>query len=465
MEQAVYSQVYKYIIRAECQQPLHVGSAMGSQYDAEVLTHPIDDRPFIQATSLAGVFRDYYTQVCGKDSAQELFGKAVGDENESSKSKIQFTDGIFDKDTIQIELRSRIKINNETGTVQNNVTKESEKNSGQKFEMEYIGAGAKLEFTVYLYDVRKEFEKQFYECLAGIQSGNIQVGGQKSNGCGCLKLNQVLYKKFNLKKDTDRNQWFDEDDLKNDEYEMLDLKKDLPKPEKKDAYDIHVSAKTDGELLIKAMAVLSEDSEADTPDAKNMQNAEKEYIIPATSLKGALRNRMELIASYKNIDKKIIDQIFGKASSDVEEGNVGNICFYDTVVGKKEENDANKLRIRIHIDKFTGGVMNGALFSEQCVAGDVEFHIRILDREKQEQTAKQTCALVALALRDMANGQVTLGSGYSIGRGFFDVQKIKITDRNSKTCSIDFKQKSIQDQNEILSSCLAELKAEEEINV
>lgn len=50
-----YQKIIKYLVTAVCAQPLHIGSASGEK--EEVLVHPTDDRPFIQASSLAGVLR------------------------------------------------------------------------------------------------------------------------------------------------------------------------------------------------------------------------------------------------------------------------------------------------------------------------------------------------------------------------------------------------------------------------
>ena len=56
-----YDKIIKYEAVAVCTQPLHIGSAVGDK--EEVLIHPVDDIPFIQATSIAGVFRNYYEKI------------------------------------------------------------------------------------------------------------------------------------------------------------------------------------------------------------------------------------------------------------------------------------------------------------------------------------------------------------------------------------------------------------------
>ena len=97
-----YDKILKYSVTAKCTEPLHIGSASGAK--EEVLVHPVDDIPFIQATSIAGVFRGYYEQTYGEEKAAELFGHRRFKEKTSNKntekdseheSKIRFTDGKF----------------------------------------------------------------------------------------------------------------------------------------------------------------------------------------------------------------------------------------------------------------------------------------------------------------------------------------------------------------------------------
>ncbi len=80
------------------------------------------------------------------------------------------------------------------------------------------------------------------------------------------------------------------------------------------------------------------------------------------------------------------------------------------------------LSYRIHIDKFTGGVFSKGLFKEKNAAGDMKLKMDIQDRNHPEATL----ALLTLALRDLAVHTMSLGSGYSIGKGMVDVKKIEI---------------------------------------
>ena len=66
---ATYDLIDKYIVRARLLTPLHVGSA--DKGTGEVLVHPVTDMPFIQASGIAGVFRECYRDLFD-DPASEL---------------------------------------------------------------------------------------------------------------------------------------------------------------------------------------------------------------------------------------------------------------------------------------------------------------------------------------------------------------------------------------------------------
>lgn len=448
-----YQKIVKYLVSAACAQPLHIGSASGNK--EEVLVHPVDGMPFIQASSISGVLRQYYAQVYGEVQAEKLFGARrfeTGTNALEGASKVRFSDGRFRSENLILELRPRVKINPETGTCDASTKKGTSRQSGHKFNMEYIGAGAEFEFSIYLYD--DSFEDELEKVLSAIHQGDVQFGGQKSNGCGFMKLISLKRKIFDMTQRDDRIKWSEEDALTDQEYE--DIYSGIQETVKKTtAYEVIVTGSTEGELLVRSIAV--QDWGKGAPDSTNIRNAAKEYIVPGSSFKGAVRNQMEKIASY--IDSgDIIEEAFGKTGNSPNEGKAGNIVFYDTVVGNKADNDMAKIKNRIHIDKFTGGVMHGSLFNEKNVSGKVEFHIGINNRNNPDST----CGLLLLALRDMAAGVMSVGGGYSVGKGIIDVEQIVIHDFiHGNKAEIEWKSGTITDESEIVSRCIKKVQSKE----
>lgn len=438
-----YDTIVKYQVHATCTQPLHIGSAEGDQ--AEVLVHPVDEIPFIQATSISGVFREYYTGINGKEEAELLFGRQKSSEEETDwGSRIRFSDGNFVANQVKIELRPRVKVNSVTGTCDSSKVEGSGQQSGQKFDMKYIGAGAKLKFSVYLYGA--EGQEKLEDVFAALHHQQLQLGGQKSNGCGYLQIDKLLCKEFDMKKKEDRVLWMQEEELEEKNYtDRLALI--LSQKKQRNAYEILIAGKTEGELLIKSIAVTEYGKGA--PDCMNIQNAKKDYIIPGSSFKGCIRSQMEKIAGYLD-DSEIIYDSFGINEKKGQKGKAGNMRFFDTIVGNQEDNDKNALSHRIHIDKFTGGVMHGGLFNEKNIFGDVNMRVDILKNNNPEKT----CGLLLMALRDLAVGMVSLGGGYNVGKGFIQVEDVKITAQDGSVATISFAKNEIQDEKGIIKKCL-----------
>lgn len=449
-----YNKITKYIVTAVCTEPLHIGSAMGEK--EAVLVHPVDNLPFIQATSIAGVFRKYCKEVYQEKTADDLFGSENLKENDNASdygSKVKFGDGIFRKENVKLELRPRVKLDPVSGSSDSMKLKGQEKSSGQKFETEYIGAGAEFSFPVYLYG--EEYQNELENIFAGFQNQTLVLGGQKSNGCGYIRIEKLLCKEFDLTKPEDRKLWSSEEELQEKEYENKTSQLKSMGVERR-AYEIIVDGETEGELLVKSIAVAGHGSDA--PDAMNIQNANKDYIVPGSSFKGAIRNQMEKIAQYLG-QEDIIENTFGKKKSENENGKIGNIGFFDTVVGERAVNDMAEIAHRIHIDKFTGGVRHGGLFSQKNVSGKVCFKIIIQDTNEPDRT----CGLLLLALRDLAIHTMSVGGGYNIGKGMIAVNKIEILScKEMKKAVLNFKEKDantkIKDEHGLVEQCIQSIK-------
>lgn len=460
-----FQKITKYLVTAVCTQPLHIGSALGDK--EEVLVHPVDDVPFIQASSIAGVFRGYYAQEqrCGGKQADELFGARrleSGEDAEEYGSQVCFSDGRFSAKKPVLELRPRVRIDPVSGTCGKSVIKGTEKEAGHKFQMEYIGAGAEFEFSIYLYDEGKQ--EDIEGILAAIHQEQVQFGGQKSNGCGYIGLTGIRKKVFDMTSAVDRRLWAAEDGLADGEYtEILDQVRGKSVENLTNAYEIRVKGCTEGTLLVKSLAV--PDCGEDAPDCENIRNAGKDYIVPGSSVKGAVRSQMERIADYLG-RQEIIPDTYGYRGASQDDSRAGNIVFHDTVVGSREENDLAKLSHRIHIDKFTGGVMDGGMFHEKNISGELEFHISIKNRNHPDRT----CGLLLMALRDMAVGMMNIGSGYNVGKGIIDIRSITVEDRQDgqkaeiiwKKSGDGQKQGKTEDGKGILSKCIKAVRREEE---
>ena len=453
---AYYDQIDKYIIRAALRQPLHIGSSGNDS--GEILIHPISGKPFVQASGLAGVFRSCYEEFYqDQEHAMELFG-----DGDKTAGRIRFTDGIImsEGSETKVELRPRIRINPVTGTSAATKGKGADELAGQKFEMEYLGAGNKLEFCVYLYSSRNSEEsgrdlQRVEHVLAQIHSGQLQIGGQKSNGCGSMEILSLKHHTFNMCEDTGRKEWAHEDDESKVSYtECVErLNKILSVDDHfARAYSLTLEAETEGSILVKSIALSDSDidkagrKEEREPDYVNMRNAMMQFIVPGSSIKGALRAQYERIAQYlenntKGYDRvRAIEDAFGRTGKSKDTGSAGNVRVFDTVIGPIYGHETEQISNRIRIDRFTGGVMNTGLFKERAVHGKTKIEVAVMGERGMEDTGKadRSCGMLILTIRDLALGMFNLGSGYSIGRGFLRADKLTIRRGNASTAVIKF---------------------------
>lgn len=435
---------YKFII--QCKEPLHIGSAVGDK--SEVLVHPISKVPFIQASSITGALRDCYLKCYGSVDTDELFGARKLRENSNAaeySGHVRIEDGIFKKN-VKMELRPHVKINRQTGSVT------SESGSGQKFDMEYIGAGAECEVEAYVYwrKEQKDYSKEFEQLLSKMKAGEISLGAKKSSGAGDIEIIELKKRVYDLTKEEDRSKWIQgisDDDLA----DYLD--KIADDGQGTDKYIINVSGSTEGAIQIKGISVNGVGKDA--PDSRNMKNIMGNYIVPGSSLKGAVRSQTEKIAAYIGCET-LIPEMFGSGGDKSKNGKKGNLRFYDTVIGDRESIDKMPMRNRIHIDKFTGGVISTGLFKESNAAGDLNIRITIGNYNNPEASL----GLIVYALRDLAIGTMSLGNGYSTGKGIINVDTIDICSvGDGKKACIDIKNSCVNDEDMLIANALKAVKS------
>lgn len=448
-----YNYIIKYQAKVCLMGPLHIGGAL--EGEESVLSHPVTGQPFVQASSIAGVFRAYAVHNCEESFVESFFGNSLEEKN---ASRTRFSDGEFEE--VSIELRPHVMIDRQTGTVA------SSKNSGQKFEMEYIGIGSVFVFICYLFLQREscpaqgenqieEQRKAFESIFSAMRRGELIFGAKKSNGAGRVQLVELNKKEFDCLTSEGLEDWLKENQDTTDA-KLIPLEQ-LPEGHSTHiAYHVKVTGKTECAIQIKGIDASG--FGIGVPNSENIRNAKGDYIIPGSSLKGAFRSQMEKIAGYLK-KEDVIQAAFGTAADDDEnqEGKKGNLFFTDTkIIADSGENRQMPGRYRIHIDKFTGGVFDKGLFYEKNAAGNLEISVEI---EKDEASDK-VLALFVMALRDLAIQTMNLGNGYASGKGFVKDVCITIQSWDNKSAGISFAEKPpvLKDNDKLLQNAFKKLK-------
>ncbi len=172
-------------------------------------------------------------------------------------------------------------------------------------------------------------------------------------------------------------------------------------------------------------------------DAKaNFDVERRMLVIPASGLKGAISHRvlyhyhrLECMASEDSESWAMDDEqtrwervveLFGdlKANVDDEESGRAGILTFEDVYLDFVQKDIGVMQHN-SIDRFTGGTIDGALFSEELI-WKTSFTLRIhVDLIRGESISSQSREALHLALKDLAEGRLSLGAASSRGHGYF----------------------------------------------
>ena len=376
-----YTYAVRYEVEAVCRTPLRTGAVDG---DPQMILQSRDGTALIQGASLAGALREWL-EIGDAGMAETLFG------SQKQAGRLLLSDGVFDR-TAERYTRPRLRINGVTGTA----------DTGAKFDMAQLGSGSTFRFSMTWLglDAREEEWKAVGQMLAALHGGAIRLGAQKSNGFGRVEL-RAWKRVFHLTDPTDRTAWLE------GRYQGEPFA--LPALTRVRNVTFVVTGQADS-LLVKAGAPLKDGDTQYTPNLTEGGRA----VLPGSSIKGAVRARVEMIARLLGLPDEKAEELFGRMSADGDDGKPGRVYFED---GRLSGEKAQRIS-RIRLNRLTGGVIRGGLFSEEPLACGVELRISA----PNDPTA---CALLLYALRDLGLGFYNLGSGGSIGRGCISVREIR----------------------------------------
>lgn len=158
------------------------------------------------------------------------------------------------------------------------------------------------------------------------------------------------------------------------------------------------------------------------------------YLVPATSIKGAIAHRVAFHYNrkkkrfaddktmtvndrnqYLGKNNKAVKLLFGSEGDEKGKGKLrGNVILSDLFINNVSE----KLLNHVAIDRFTGGAIKGALFSEKTVyGGGNELKIKIL--VKMKDMDDDVVIAFEQTLDDICKGMLPLGGGINRGHGIF----------------------------------------------
>ena len=253
--------------------------------------------------------------------------------------------------------------------------------------------------------------------LAGIGRGDCRVGARSHRGFGRLAIDKARFRKFDFAEDKGRQfrEWLDLDFHEPTAFtDCINEYDSILKHESDPFHRLAVPLKIEGTLMIRSYSVSFGDRQ--TPDYAQLQT-EKTAVIPGSTWMGALRGRIaSLVASMAEISwdeaQEKISPFFGTWKEDADKGLLASpVWVEESIVAGGHALPTT----RTSIDRFTGGVMSGRLYTEALwVGGDTEL---CLCWPKSDKNSDSICGLLLWAIADLIHGLLAVGGETAVGRG------------------------------------------------
>jgi len=432
---------HRYIARFKvgADTPLFIGSGEASLMKDALVQKDVNGFPMIAGTSLAGVLRHAFG-----NETDVLFGTSGSEKNgEASKLKVssafmilednRISEGILENASSKLSdrfnnlpSRQHVRISDRGVAVKNGL-----------FDNEVVYKGTQFIFEL---EVRGTLEDEgnWKEVLKLVQSPMFRIGSGTRNGYGSLKVIEMYQETFDLTKPDQFEKYLNFDPSLNAVLNYVSVANE-------EEHDSEKFTKYSLNLQPDSFFIFSEGFGDDDADNKPLEEEviryengkilfEKQTVIPATSIKGAIAHRVafhynkeiKAFADVENEDNKpevgdknlAVATLFGKAGKEVTDPSAGNV-FINDFYFSEEQVENNKIFNHVAIDRFTGGAMNGALFSEKVsnlVTGDFAFDIYVnVSSLKNEDITKA----FENTLEDICKGLLPLGGMTTKGNGVF----------------------------------------------
>ena len=418
--------------------PLHIGSGSDNRSDMDVLLDSTN-RPYIPATSLTGVLR--HTIELSEDDQNHFWGYQADQQN-GKQSVFRCSD--LETKTFQIKIRDGIKINSQTGMIE----------KANKFDYEIIEPGAMFSFKMEMgyTNTDEQTIKKSAATIYHLLSEGLAIGAKTNSGLGDIQImtDKTMLYDFQFTNKQHVYEWLTRQYTENTRIESSDLGKPL---QTKSQWNFSIEA----DLQLKnTLIVRSYSDKPKMPDAIHMQS-NQEWVLPGTSLKGAIRARAERIANMLGVPS-IMDELFGYVKNQSDDNDSrqsaakGRILIKETILPKF----VAELQTRIKIDRFTGGTIQSALFNSMPVFADIKNNVVKLSIQIRHCKPPDV-GLILLVLKDLWTQDLAVGGEKNIGRGVFQGLRATITWNSDLFILTDDLSQLSAGQKKLLQDCVDKL--------
>lgn len=439
--------------------PLRIASGLDDGLIDILILKNKQGRPFIPGTSLAGVLRSEIDALYGEKIGDKIFGSI---DNNGNQSMINISDITLTQ--AQLIHRDGVAINAFTGVGED----------GAKYDYEAIDRGAqgtlKMELTIRCGDLETTLDtsakhnqfsatdEQYIDIAASIAdiiTKGINIGSLTTKGYGKLASTKpVEIHVFNFASAQDADKWL-----------QYLQKGTLPQAVYLgDAKNIHAQAVNNFEMtaefaLQSSMLIRDEAERKERGDNIAIQMISgQDYVIPGTSLKGILRNRAckimtALCRDNEQKANRYVNDLMGFAEK--ETAKKSRLSVDEVYISCDQLHKSKHSRNRI--DRFTGGTIPSALFTEEPIWQHDKTLAPIKMTVKIDKCRPSEAGLLMLILKDLWLGRLPIGGGKSIGRGILIGKSCTIA-YDGKTIHLDANGRpNSTEHQDLLENCVQKL--------
>lgn len=430
-----------YHIEFDLASSLAVGSGNNVNTDKDIIR---DGRntPYIPGSALAGIGRD----ILNKYAPDEIQLHGATDRNTSRPiSWVQYYCGDVEKasetnkEARSIESRilfydaTLVEAEHYVVSVRDGVALDEWKTAlkGNKYDYEILEPGLRFE-TLIEQDI---YGEQTADAKAPIKridvpaadliarewlSNRLYVGAKTSRGYGAIENVSIRTREFNLEKSDEAIEYARFDPFNTEEWLNADsftcdrvIETMIRREESRYSLKLMLDLTLKGAILIRKYSTQVEKGKS-MPDYSQQYILDSENsevpVIPGTSWAGAFSAQMERIIPGSTAG------YFGSVDKINKTKKKSQIRFSESILKDSEPKQIS----RNAIDRFSGGTIDGALFTEKNWYGGTT----TLEISFGKDTSNDFDKALAASIADLNNGFMAIGGSTSVGRGIFCVNKI-----------------------------------------
>jgi CRISPR/Cas system CSM-associated protein Csm3 (group 7 of RAMP superfamily) len=406
--------------------PCHLGGSDADATSDQPLVRDAAGRPYLPGTTLCGLLRGTLREA-GRDP-RDLFGSEADDDPASAQqARLLVADApVALLGPLATELRDGVAIVAARGVA----------DDGKKYDVELLPAGTSFSVRLELLLPSGDpapLRADLLVLLARLEAGEVRLGARTRRGFGRARAvpddgARWRVETYDVTERAGLLAWLGRGlpglppDWPAGDRQSFAGVGDLaahwgqpaPAPHTSPCFTVHLWLRFDGPFIVRSGG--NDPDEADGASLRRLRvGLAPEAVLPGTSLAGVLRHRCLRIARTLARDEQRAAELVGGMFGAV--AHASRVEVTEAVV--RHEHVLRHTRVRI--DPWTGGAADKLMFTEDVVfGGDVEgLEIGLRETRGADDPRRTGAerALLLLALRDLASGELAVGGEGSVGRG------------------------------------------------